>query len=84
MKASFDEMLIDYGLTDKVEVVAVNCLKQCLTGISILVMPDQVYYGAVKTSDLPQLIEEHLIQGQPVKELMVKAHKISFLDLNRF
>ena len=80
LKSSLDTMLEDYELGKQVEVVEVSCLKQCLTGISLLVLPDKTYYGQVKSTDLPRIIEEHLINGIPVADLEVAPTKVSFLD----
>ncbi|MEL6696014.1 MAG: (2Fe-2S) ferredoxin domain-containing protein [Bacteroidota bacterium] len=80
LKSSLDTMLEDYELDQEVEVVEVNCLKQCLTGISLLVLPDRTYYGQIKSTDLPRIIEEHFINGTPVAELEVEPKKVSFLD----
>ncbi|MEL6132535.1 MAG: (2Fe-2S) ferredoxin domain-containing protein [Bacteroidota bacterium] len=80
LKSSLDTMLEDYELEQQVEVVEVSCLKQCLTGISLMILPDKIYYGQVKSTDLPRIIEEHLIEGNPVNDLKVSPTRISFLD----
>jgi (2Fe-2S) ferredoxin len=32
----------------------------------VLVVPDNVWYGGVTEADVPALVEQHLIRGEPV------------------
>jgi NADP-reducing hydrogenase subunit HndB len=55
-------------------VVTVGCIGQCikepLVDIALAGQP-RITYGNVKPDMVPRLIEEHLIQGQPVREWVV-------------
>ena len=55
-------------------VVTVGCIGQCikepLVDIALGGQP-RITYGNVKPDMVPRLIEEHLIQGQPVREWVV-------------
>lgn len=55
-----------------VELIPTTCLSQCLTGISVRVWPDQIYYGRVKPEDVDLIIEEHLKNGKPVERLRIE------------
>ena len=46
-----------------------GCLEQCEHGPTIVVYPEQVWYGFVKAEDLDEIVEEHLRHGRPVERL---------------
>ena len=41
----------------------------CSIGPTVLVYPDGVWYAQVRPSDVPEIIEEHLLNGKPVERL---------------
>lgn len=41
----------------------------CSIGTAVLVYPEGVWYGQVNAEDVPEIIEEHLINGRVVKRL---------------
>lgn len=46
-----------------------GCLGPCDDGASVVVYPEGVFYGHVKTSDVHEIIETHLVGGQVVDRL---------------
>jgi (2Fe-2S) ferredoxin len=46
-----------------------GCLEQCEHGPTIVVYPEQIWYGFVQPSDLDEIVEEHLRYGRPVERL---------------
>jgi (2Fe-2S) ferredoxin len=52
-----------------VKVVASGCVEGCLAGPTVLVVPDNVWYGGVTEADVPLIVEQHLIGGEPVEML---------------
>src|SRR5262245_7585817 len=65
---AFREEQGDRLLTD-VKVVASGCVEGCLAGPTVLVVPDNVWYGGVTEADVPQIVEQHLVGGEPVEML---------------
>lgn len=57
------------GLKGKVRINASGCLDQCEHGISLVVYPEQTWYGFVEMEDLDELVDAHLIAGAPVERL---------------
>jgi NADH:ubiquinone oxidoreductase subunit F (NADH-binding)/(2Fe-2S) ferredoxin/NAD-dependent dihydropyrimidine dehydrogenase PreA subunit len=58
------------GLQDEVSVVTTGCNGFCAVGPLMVVQPDGIFYQLLKETDIPFLVEEHLIKGRPVKELL--------------
>jgi NADH:ubiquinone oxidoreductase subunit F (NADH-binding)/(2Fe-2S) ferredoxin len=63
------------GLQDEVSVVTTGCNGFCAVGPLMVVQPDGVFYQLLKETDIPYLVEEHLIKGRPVKELLYTPPK---------
>jgi (2Fe-2S) ferredoxin len=40
-----------------------------------VVYPEGVFYGKVQLSDVPEIVEEHLINDRPVERLRLKFQK---------
>ena len=41
----------------------------CAIGAAVLVYPDGVWYAQVRASDVPEIVEEHIVNGRPVERL---------------
>ena len=63
------------GLDSEVAVVTTGCNGFCAVGPLMVVQPDGVFYQLLKETDIPYLVEEHLIKGRPVKELLYTPPK---------
>lgn len=55
-----------------VEVLGSSCLGQCGNGPMVMVMPDQVWYGSVRPSEVPAVVKQHLQDGQPVTAMLYR------------
>lgn len=60
------------GLAEKVEVVKTGCFGLCALGPIMIVYPEGSFYSMIKEKDIPQIVEEHFKNGNPVKELLYK------------
>ena len=56
-------------LMTNVKVVASGCVEGCLAGPTLLVVPDNVWYGGVTVADVPAIFDQHLVGGEPVEML---------------
>jgi len=72
LRVQLEEKIKSQGLSARAQVRPSGCLRNCRGGISIKVIQDGTLYGRVKPDDLDEIIEQHLIKGQPVKRLRVK------------
>ncbi|MDJ0884412.1 MAG: NADH-quinone oxidoreductase subunit NuoF [Desulfobacterales bacterium] len=59
-------------LADKVRVVETGCNGFCAAGPIMVVHPGDIFYQRLKTDDIPDIIEEHILKGQPVKKHFYK------------
>lgn len=57
------------GLDEEVRVVETGCLGPCDLGPVIVVYPEGTLYEKVKVSDVPRIVEEHLLKGRIVRSL---------------
>ncbi|BAZ48502.1 hypothetical protein NIES4103_11100 [Nostoc sp. NIES-4103] len=51
-------------------VMASSCLGQCGNGPMLLVLPDMVWYSGVLPEEVPLVVEQHLLGGQRVKQML--------------
>lgn len=57
------------GLADRVRVNHSGCFSQCGNGPMLVVYPDAVWYAAVTPADVDEIVESHLVRGEPVARL---------------
>jgi len=48
-----------------------GCLDQCEHGITVVIYPEQVWYGGVTVDDLDEIVERHILGGEFVERLMI-------------
>ncbi len=41
----------------------------CAIGAAVMVYPDGVWYAQVRAGDVPEIVEEHIVNGRPVQRL---------------
>ncbi|MCI4669778.1 MAG: (2Fe-2S) ferredoxin domain-containing protein [Bacteroidia bacterium] len=63
-------LIKEHGLSSKVEINSSSCLKNCLNGPSILVLPGRVMYGKITSDDLKTIVSQHFKEGKPVRKLI--------------
>jgi (2Fe-2S) ferredoxin len=59
------------GISKLVRANNAGCLDQCEHGVTVVVYPEQVWYGGVTVDDIPELVDKHLVGGEPVERLMI-------------
>jgi len=56
-------------LAGRVRVNHSGCFSQCGNGPMVVVYPDGVWYAAVTPADAAEIVESHLLAGEPVERL---------------
>jgi (2Fe-2S) ferredoxin len=57
------------GMNRDVRVDSVDCLGLCKHGPNVIIYPEGTWYLGVTENDVPEMVEEHLANGQPVEHL---------------
>jgi (2Fe-2S) ferredoxin len=53
----------------------------CAIGAAVMVYPDGVWYAQVRATDVPEIVEEHIVNGRPVERLaLLKVPSADFAD----
>lgn len=68
---AFKEQLVELGIHKEVKLSKTNCLGLCGNGPFALVYPDGIWYYNLTTDDVPRITMEHLVNGEPVEELIM-------------
>lgn len=80
VKAAFERELISReilfgkekkGKNPKGSIVVTECgsVGFCAIGAAVMIYPDGIWYAQVRASDVPEIVEEHLINGRIVERL---------------
>jgi len=73
----FKKELAARGLKGRVRANKAGCLNQCEHGPNVVVYPEGVWYGGVKPGDVAEIIESHIIHGEPVARLRLRDECIN-------
>lgn len=48
-----------------------GCLDQCERGPTVVIYPQAIWYGGVRAEDVPRIIEETILQGRILEDLLI-------------
>jgi (2Fe-2S) ferredoxin len=77
LREQFKIRLKQLGLNTTVRANASGCLDACEFGMSVVVYPEQTWYGNVTVQDVEEIIQKHIINNQPVKKLMIRDKRFN-------
>ncbi len=69
VRAAFKAELQRRGLRGSIRANSSGCLDACAQGPAVVVYPEGVWYGKVRPEDVPEIVERHLVGGEPVERL---------------
>lgn len=72
IKELFKKRLKELGLNSKVRANTSGCLDACEFGPSVVIYPEQIWYGGVTKNDVEEIIQSHVINNKPVERLFIK------------
>jgi (2Fe-2S) ferredoxin len=59
------------GLSPEVRANRAGCLDQCECGPTVVIYPQQIWYGNVQPADVPRIIEETVVGGRVIEDLLI-------------
>jgi len=68
------------GLKRIVRANKAGCLDQCANGVTVVVYPDAVWYGRVTAADVEEIVERHIVGGEPVQRLVLPPEALSGIE----
>lgn len=71
IKELFKKRLKELGLNSTIRANTSGCLDACEFGPTIVVYPEQIWYGRVTVDDVEEIIQSHLINNKPVERLFI-------------
>lgn len=80
LRKELQSQLEKAGLSDTVKILLSGCLGMCQKAPLIIVNPGYTIYGKVTKDDLPEIIESHFKNNQPLARLIVEEDHL----FNRF
>lgn len=69
--SEFKEATAKAGLGGRVRAQKSGCLDTCEFGASVVVYPDNVWYGPITKADVAEIVQSHLVGGKPVERLKI-------------
>ncbi|MCU0723934.1 MAG: (2Fe-2S) ferredoxin domain-containing protein, partial [Planctomycetes bacterium] len=72
LRQALTEEVARRGLDREVRVLPSGCNGFCAQGPIVVCMPGGHFYRKVGPEDVPELVEEHVVQGRPVERLMYR------------
>jgi (2Fe-2S) ferredoxin len=73
VRARFKEEISRRKLKAFVRACTSSCLANCSEGVSVVVYPEGVWYGRVTLADVDEIMERHILRGEVVERLLVRA-----------
>jgi len=60
------------GLKNEIRINKTGCLDWCDYGPVMVIYPEGVWYTNVTMEDVPEILNEHILNGRPVERLVFK------------
>ena len=66
IREKLKELVERRGLKKRIRINSAGCLDQCEHGVTVVVYPESVWYGFVHMEDVEEILDRHLVGGEPV------------------
>ncbi len=72
LREALEKELAAKGIADEIKIVTTGCFGLCALGPIMIIYPEGTFYSMVKTEDIAEIVESHLIGGRVVERLEYK------------
>ncbi len=72
LRKALEAELAAKGIADEIKIVTTGCFGLCALGPIVIVYPEGTFYSMVKTDDIAEIVDSHLIGGTVVERLEYK------------
>ncbi|MBQ8357307.1 MAG: NADH-quinone oxidoreductase subunit NuoF [Clostridia bacterium] len=69
LRNALEKELAAKGIADEIKIVTTGCFGLCALGPIMIVYPEGTFYSMVKEENIAEIVESHLIGGEPVAAL---------------
>ncbi|MCK5780564.1 MAG: SLBB domain-containing protein, partial [Psychrilyobacter sp.] len=69
---NIENILVEKGMSDEIQVVKTGCFGFCEKGPIVKIVPENTFYVEVKPEDAGRIVEEDLIKGEKIENLLFK------------
>lgn len=76
VRVRFKEEIERRGLKGLVRANGAGCLDQCAHGVTVVVYPEQIWYGRVTEADVPEILDA-IAAGSVVERLRIPDEKLT-------
>ena len=70
IKAEFEKLIKEKGLSDKIDITQAGCFGMCSQGPFIKIYPEETLYRMLKVSDVEEILESDVKGGKVVERLL--------------
>ncbi len=78
----FKKQIAELGLKRKVRANQSGCLDQCSRGPVVVVYPDAIWYGGVQAGNVAEILQQHVLGGDPVEYLQIPDEDLTGIPLD--
>ena len=71
--AAFKKEIRDRNLPCSARAQKTGCFDLCEKGPMVVIYPEGIFYGKVQLADVPEIVEKHLMEGNPVERLRIQT-----------
>ena len=80
LRSCFKAEIKKRGLQPLVRANEAGCLDQCERGPIVVIYPQGIWYGGVTAKEVPRIVEETIIGGRIIEELLIADQHLNTKD----
>ena len=77
VRSLFKKRLKELGISSTVRANGAGCLDACEHGVTVVVYPEQTWYGGVLIEDVEEILQNHILNDSPVERLKIRDQKFN-------